>query len=49
MIFRELENNLTDLIGSLKPAPMPPEDLMEHELVAFDGTEKDNSKWLAII
>ena len=49
MIFRELENTLTDLIGSLKPAPMLPEDLVEHEMVAFDGTEKDNSRWLALV
>ena len=49
MVFQELENTLTDLIGSLKPAPMPSEDLAKHELVAFDGTEQDNSRWLEIV
>lgn len=49
MVFQELENTLTDLIGSLKPAPMPPENLVEHELVAFDGTERDNSRWMALV
>ena len=49
MVFQELGNTLTNLVSSLKPAPMPSENVPQLELVAFDGTERDNSRWLAII
>lgn len=49
MFLKDLEKALAEQIALLKPAPMPPEGIVEHELVTLDRTEKDNSKWLSII
>ena len=48
MIFRELENALSDAIMDLKPAPIPDEPI-EFEEVTLDRSETDNSKWLSYI
>ena len=48
MDFKELEKALSGAIIELKPATIPDEPV-ELEMVTLDGTEKDNSKWMAYI
>ena len=48
MIFKVLENALSEAIMDLKPAPIP-ENPIEYEYVTLDRSESDNSKWLTYI
>ena len=48
-IIKDLESALTGLIGELKPAPADPVESKLTEIVCFDYTEKDNTRWLALI
>lgn len=43
------ESSLTKKLASLKPAPFPPGENTEMELIAFDYEEKDDAKWKALL
>lgn len=47
--INELETLLTSLVNDLKPAPTEPVDSKLTEAVYFDCTEKDNTRFLALI
>ena len=49
--MKQLQNNLESQVESLEPAPFQPVDgeEWEWETVSFDGTQKDNTAWLALI
>ncbi|MBR6748820.1 MAG: hypothetical protein IKM07_07755 [Clostridia bacterium] len=48
--MNELSEKLAALIGELKPAPeLPEEEIPKGELVALDGRDADNSRWISII
>lgn len=47
--MKELINKLTALVDELKPAPAEPEESKLTESVYFDYTEKDNTRFLALI
>jgi len=49
MDINELENILAETIGTLKPVPFEPTDVVEYEEITFDRLEKDNSKWMSYI
>ena len=46
---RELEEKLSSLIGELTPVPFAPEEAAPCELVCFDGTEPDDTRWKALM
>ncbi len=46
---KELEEKLSALIGELTPVPCEPEGIVPSELVCFDGTEPDNTRWKALM
>jgi len=48
-IMKQLHSVLESQIDALEPAPVQQIDEAEWETVSFDGTEKDNSAWLALI
>ena len=48
MIFKVLENALSEAIMDLKPAPIP-ENPIEYEYVTLDKSEQDNHKWLSYV
>ena len=50
-IMKQLQNVLESQVDALEPAPFQPIDgeEWEWETVSFDGKEKDNSAWLALI
>ena len=50
-IMKQLHSVLYTQVDELEPAPFQPEGEAEREweTVSFDGTEKDNSAWLALI
>ena len=45
----DLKQALTDQILDLKPAPEPPADAVPFQDLYLDGTEKDNSRWRALL
>ena len=49
--MKQLQNNLESQVEALEPAPFQPVDgeEWEWETVSFDGTQKDNTAWLALI
>ena len=47
--MKELINKLTALVDELKPAPAEPAESKLTESVYFDYTEKDNTRFLALI
>ena len=47
--INELEKLLTSLVNELKPAPAEPAESKLTESVYFDYTEKDNTRFLALI
>ncbi len=47
--MKELINKLTVLVDELKPAPAEPVESKLTEAVCFDYTEKDNTRFLALI
>ena len=47
--MKELIHKLTALVDELKPAPAEPAESKLTESVYFDYTEKDNTRWLALI
>ncbi len=47
-LFNSLSNALHDLISSLKPAPEPIGET-QHDLISFDRTESDNSRWKSLL
>ncbi|MBQ7922214.1 MAG: hypothetical protein IJ325_06520 [Clostridia bacterium] len=47
--MKELKNILTSLVNDLKPAPAEPVESKLTESVYFDYTEKDNTRFLALI
>lgn len=47
--IKDIESTLTELIGELKLAPAEPAENKLTEAVCFDYTEKDNSRWMALI
>ncbi|WP_418632343.1 CPCC family cysteine-rich protein [Ruthenibacterium lactatiformans] len=56
MLHNEIEKTLveagsvvTDLLASLKPAPYKPDEETPKEMITFDRTETDNSKWKTLL
>ena len=49
-IMKQLHSVMDTQVDELEPAPFQPEDEAEWEweTVSFDGTQKDNSEWLAL-
>ena len=47
--MKEIINKLTALVDELKPAPAEPAESKLTEYVYFDYTEKDNTRFLALI
>ena len=47
--MKEIINKLTALVDELKPAPAEPAESKLTETVYFDYTEKDNTRFLALI
>ena len=47
--MKELINKLTALVDELKPAPAEPAESKLTESIYFDYTEKDNTRFLALI
>jgi len=47
--MKELINKLTALVDELKPAPAEPVESKLTESVCFDYTEKDNTRFLALL
>ena len=45
----DLKQALTDQILDLKPAPEPPADAVPFQDLYLDGTEKDDSRWRALL
>lgn len=48
-MFQDLQRSLADMIGSLDPVPYQPTESAEYDTVTFDGTEKDNRRWKALL
>ena len=48
-IRKDIESTLTGLIADLKPVPAEPAESKLTEAVYFDYTEKDNTRFLALI
>lgn len=48
-IRKDIESTLTGLIADLKPAPAEPAESKLTESVYFDYSEKDNTRFLALI
>lgn len=48
-ILKDIESAITGMIGELKPAPAEPAESKLTESVYFDYTEKDNTRFLALI
>lgn len=48
-ILKDIESNLTGLIGDLKPAPAQPVESKLTESVYFDYSEKDNTHFRALL
>lgn len=48
-IFNDMERVITDLVIDLEPAPEVPDNEVPMTDKIFDHTEKDNSKWIALI
>ncbi len=48
-IIKDIESAITGMLGELKPAPAEPAIQMFSESIYFDYTEKDNTRWLALI
>ncbi len=49
MSLKELEKALSDLVTDLKPAPEPSADEVPFEMITFDYSEKDSSRWIELI
>ena len=47
-IFKELENKLAGMMDELEPVPYDA-PVADCEVIAFDGTEKDNVRWKALM
>ena len=47
-IFKELENKLAGMMDELEPVPCDA-PVADCEVIAFDGTEKDNTRWKALM
>lgn len=48
-IMKQLQNVLESHVDTLEPVPFQPVEDAKWETFSFDGTEKDNSAWLALI
>jgi len=49
MVIKEIENVLSELVMDLETAPEAPDGAAPFELMSFDRSEKDNSKWIELI
>lgn len=47
-VFKDLEKTLANMMDELEPVPYDAA-AVDCEIVAFDGTEKDNTRWKALM
>lgn len=47
-VFKDMENALRNMFDELEPVPYDAA-VADCEIITFDGTERDNTQWLALI
>ena len=48
-LFNNLSQTMENMLDSLEPVPYQPTEVSEYKTITFDGTEKCNTRWKALL